>query len=153
MPRRCKYRAAASSPIRPRLSLASVMSFTVLFDAGKATPVTDTRAMQGHRIAVLLTAITLVAGETVLREKPVVGEHDAIPHDFGDHRCRSNRKGTGITLLQSLLLYTQGNGSNAVDQEEIGSDRQAHHGARHPQQGRLEDIDPVNFIGPADTDT
>src|SRR5210317_2555915 len=126
MPRRCKYRATASSPIRPKLSLASVMSFTVLFDTGKATPVTDTRPMQGHCIAVLLTAITLVTGETILREKPVVGEHDAIPHDFGDHRCRSYRKGTGITLLQSLLLDTQGNRTNAVDKEVIGSHRQAY---------------------------
>jgi hypothetical protein len=56
----------------------------MLFDTGKGASVADTGAISGDRITMLLTAVALMPGKTVLWEKSIIGDHDPVTHHLGN---------------------------------------------------------------------
>lgn len=97
-------------------------------------------------------AIALVCGKSVSRIVQIQFAHQAVAGNLGNDRGGGDRKAEGIPLFDGLLGDGGFNGADAVDQQEIGNGGKLRDRLQHGLPCGLQDIDPVDHLGPDDAD-
>jgi hypothetical protein len=87
----------------------------------------------------------LVVGEAVVGIGAADSRHQAVAGDLGDDRGRGDRHRQAVAADDRLGRAGQaGRQHVAVDQDVVGAERQAGHGAAHAPQRGAEDVHPVD---------